>query len=67
MIVSFAVTLLEYLVIMMNSFERPSVWRNMDEAGKIGTTLGSFVIVGVSVFAMIFELLRSYEEQRSNC
>ena len=63
-IVSFAVTLLEYLVIMMNSFERPSVWRSMDEAGKIGTTLGSFVIVGVSVFAMIFELLRSYEEQR---
>lgn len=63
-IVSFAVTLLEYLVIMMNSFERPSVWRNMDAAGKIGTTLGSFVIVGVSVFAMIFELLRSYEEQR---
>ena len=63
-IVSFAVTLLEYLVIMMSSFERPSVWRNMDEAGKIGTTLGSFVIVGVSVFAMIFELLRSYEEQR---
>lgn len=36
----------------------------MDAAGKIGTTLGSFVIVGVSVFAMIFELLRSYEEQR---
>lgn len=36
----------------------------MEEAGKIGTTLGSFVIVGVSVFAMIFELLRSYEEQR---
>lgn len=64
MIVSFTVTLLEYLVIMMSSFERPSVWRNMDEAGKIGTTLGSFVIVGVSVFAMIFELLRSYEEQR---
>lgn len=64
MIVSFAVTLLEYLVIMMNSFERPSVWRNMDEAGKIGTTLGSFVIVGVSVFAMIFELLRRYEAQR---
>ena len=63
-IISFAVTLLEYLVIMLNSFERPSVWRNMDEAGKIGTTLGSFVIVGVSVFAMIFELLRSYEEQR---
>ena len=63
-IVSFAVTLLEYLVIMMNSFERPSIWRNMEEAGKIGTTLGSFVIVGVSVFAMIFELLRSYEEQR---
>lgn len=63
-IVSFAVTLLEYLVIMMSSFERPSVWRNMDAAGKIGTTLGSFVIVGVSVFAMIFELLRSYEEQR---
>ena len=59
-----AVTLLEYLVIMMSSFERPSVWRSMDEAGKIGTTLGSFVIVGVSVFAMIFELLRSYEEQR---
>ena len=49
---------------MMNSFERPSVWRSMDDAGKIGTTLGSFVIVGVSVFAMIFELLRSYEEQR---
>lgn len=48
----------------MSSFERPSVWRNMDAAGKIGTTLGSFVIVGVSVFAMIFELLRSYEEQR---
>ena len=63
-IVSFTVTLLEYLVIMMSSFERPSVWRNMEEAGKIGTTLGSFVIVGVSVFAMIFELLRSYEEQR---
>ena len=63
-IISFAVTLLEYLVIMLNSFERPSVWRNMEEAGKIGTTLGSFVIVGVSVFAMIFELLRSYEEQR---
>ena len=63
-IISFAVTLLEYLVIMLNSFERPSVWRNMDAAGKIGTTLGSFVIVGVSVFAMIFELLRSYEEQR---
>ena len=63
-IISFAVTLLEYLVIMLNSFERPSVWRNMDEAGKIGTTIGSFVIVGVSVFAMIFELLRSYEEQR---
>ena len=58
-IVSFTVTLLEYLVIMMSSFERPSVWRNMEEAGKIGTTLGSFVIVGVSVFAMIFELLRS--------
>ena len=63
-IVSFTVTLLEYLVIMMSSFERPSVWRNMDEVGKIGTTLGSFVIVGVSVFAMIFELLRRYEEQR---
>ena len=63
-IVSFTVTLLEYLVIMMSSFERPSVWRNMDEAGKIGTTLGSFVIVGVSVFAMIFELLRRYEAQR---
>ena len=63
-IISFAFTLLEYLVIMLNSFERPSVWRNMEEAGKIGTTLGSFVIVGVSVFAMIFELLRSYEEQR---
>ena len=63
-IISFAVTLLEYLVIMLNSFERPSVWRNMDEAGKIGTTIGSFVIVGVSVFAMIFELLRRYEEQR---
>ncbi|HAD55708.1 MAG TPA: hypothetical protein DCG10_11110, partial [Lachnospiraceae bacterium] len=63
-IVSFAVTMLDYLVIMMSSFGRPSVWRNMDKAGKIGTTLGSFVIVGVSVFAMIFELLRSYEEQR---
>ena len=59
-IVSFTVTLLEYLVIMMSSFERPSVWRNMDEAGKIGTTLGSFVIVGVSVFAMIFEYNRRY-------
>lgn len=63
-IVSYAVTLLEYLVIMMISFERPSRWSNMDEAGKIGTTLGSFLIVALSVFSVIFVLLRRYEEQR---
>ena len=63
-IVSYAVTLLEYLVIMMISFERPSGWSNMDEAGKIGTTLGSFLIVALSVFSVIFVLLRRYEEQR---
>ena len=63
-VISYAVTLLEYLVIMMISFERPSRWSNMDDAGKIGTTLGSFVIVALSVFSMIFVLLRRYEEQR---
>ena len=63
-IVSYAVTLLEYLVIMMISFERPSRWSNMDEDGKIGTTLGSFLIVALSVFFVIFVLLRRYEEQR---
>ena len=62
-IASYAFTLLEYLVIMMISFERPSRWSNMDEIGIIGTTLGSFIIV-VSVFYMIFVLLKSYEEQR---
>lgn len=63
-IISYAVTLLEYLMIMMISFERPSRWSNMDEAGKIGTTLGSFLIVALSVFSVIFVLLRRYEEQR---
>ena len=50
-IASYAFTLLEYLVIMMISFERPSRWSNMDEIGIIGTTLGSFIIVALSVFA----------------
>lgn len=62
--ISYAVTLLEYLVIMMIGFERPSRWSNMDEAGKIGTTLGSFTIVAISVFSVIYVLLRRYEEQR---
>lgn len=63
-IASYAFTLLEYLVIMMISFERPSRWSNMDEIGIIGTTLGSFIIVALSVFTMIFVLLKRYEEQR---
>ena len=63
-IASYAFTLLEYLVIMMISFERPSRWRNIDEIGIIGTTLGSFIIVALSVFTMIFVLLKRYEEQR---
>ena len=63
-IASYAFTLLEYLVIMMISFERPSRWSNMDEIGIIGTTLGSFIIVAFSVFTMIFVLLKRYEEQR---
>ena len=36
----------------------------MDDASRIGTTLGSFVIVAVSVFAIIYVLLKRYEEQR---
>ena len=36
----------------------------MDEIGIIGTTLGSFIIVALSVFTMIFVLLKRYEEQR---
>lgn len=63
-IVSYLFTLLEYLAIMIISFERPSKWSNMDEIGRIGTTLGSFFIVAFSVFSMIFVMLRRYEEQR---
>lgn len=62
--ISYAVTLLEYLVIMMITFERPSRWSVMDEASKIGTTFGSFIIVAISVFSVIFVLLKRYEEQR---
>lgn len=63
-LISYAVTLLEYLVIMMITFARPSKWSFMDDASRIGTTLGSFVIVAVSVFAIIYVLLKRYEEQR---
>ena len=63
-LISYAVTLLEYLVIMMITFARPSKWSFMDDTSRIGTTLGSFVIVAVSVFAIIYVLLKRYEEQR---
>lgn len=63
-VISYIFTLLEYLTIMLISFRRPSRWSVMDEYSKMGTTFGSFLIVAVSVFAIIFVLLRRYEEQR---
>lgn len=62
--VSYLFTLLEYFAVMAISFKNPSRWSTMDEYSKIGTTFGSFLIVAVSVFAIIFVLLRRYEEQR---
>ena len=63
-IVSFVFTILEYFAIMWISFKRPSRWIIMDDTGNMGTTVGSFIIVAFSVFAIIFVLLRRYEEQR---
>lgn len=63
-IISYAFTLLEYLTIMMITMERPSRFSIMDETAKAATTTGSFLIVGLSVFAVIYVLLRRYEEQR---
>lgn len=63
-IISYLFTLLEYLAIMAISFARPSRWSVMDSHSIMGTTFGSFLIVALSIFAMIFVLLRRYEEQR---
>ncbi len=63
-IVSFTVMLMEYLFIILYSSENPVRWRQMDEVTMFGSTIGSLLIVAISVFMIIYVLIRSYERQQ---